>query len=98
MKLFAVIPVLVTLVTKATGSPSNRLRMLNQSQLQGEGCKLLRRACPGGHVCSGVYYLPDATGPVFKAVMSAQGVLSVKLGYAFQAISKDLHQEVLSVA
>ncbi|ELU42779.1 hypothetical protein AG1IA_03186 [Rhizoctonia solani AG-1 IA] len=46
----------------------------------------------------GVYYLPDATGPVFKAVMSAQGVLSVKLGYAFQAISKDLHQEVLSVA
>ncbi|CEL56919.1 hypothetical protein RSOLAG1IB_08197 [Rhizoctonia solani AG-1 IB] len=53
MKLFAVMPVLVTLVTKVAGSPSTRLRMLNQRQLQGEGCKLLRRACPAGHVCSG---------------------------------------------
>ncbi|CAE6353861.1 unnamed protein product [Rhizoctonia solani] len=82
MKLFAVMPVLVTLVTKATGSPSSRLRMLNQSQLQGEGCKLLRRACPTGH----------------RVVMSAREVSSAKLGYAFQAISKELHGGALPIA
>ncbi|CUA68977.1 hypothetical protein RSOLAG22IIIB_13890 [Rhizoctonia solani] len=40
-------------MSMVAGSPSRRLRMLNKQQLQGEGCRLFRRACPQGQVCLG---------------------------------------------
>ncbi|KAJ1303111.1 hypothetical protein OPQ81_011312 [Rhizoctonia solani] len=72
MRFFTVTTVLLASTKMVASSPSSRLRMLNQRRLQGEGCKLLRRAM----------------SPVLRIATGALQGLPAKLGNVSRIISK----------